>query len=233
MSKRFWGVIAALALVLSVVAAGCGGGGDSGSSGGNQRRLRHDQHTRRLDRPGGRSLPGRARRLPQGVSERHRQVQVGEGPGPGALDIGAGRQPAGRRGAALTGPDEGLRKPRRPEADRVREGRHHEELLCRLDQLRHRQRQALRPLLQGSQQVDRLVQRPLVRGRGSQASGRVGGSPQRREDDRRGRHARLLDRRRRRLDAHRPLREHLSADGRAGQVRPARRRTRSRGPMRR
>ena len=41
--------------------------------------------------------------------------------------------------------------------------------------------------------------------------------------------ARLLDRRRRRLDAHRPLREHLPPHGRAGEVRPARRRTRSRG----
>ena len=36
------------------------------------------------------------------------------------------------------------------------------------------------------------------------------------------RRARLLDRRRRRLDAHRPVREHLPAPGRAGEVRPAR-----------
>jgi ABC-type glycerol-3-phosphate transport system substrate-binding protein len=35
MSKRFWGGIAALALVLSFVAAGCGGGGDNSSAGGN------------------------------------------------------------------------------------------------------------------------------------------------------------------------------------------------------
>ena len=34
-------------------------------------------------------------------------------------------------------------------------------------------------------------------------------------------HARLLDRRRRRLDAHRPVREHLHPPGRAGAVRPA------------
>ena len=43
----------------------------------------------------------------------------------------------------------------------------------------------------------------------------------------------VLDRRRRRLDAHRPVREHLPAHGRAGEVRPADRRTRSRGPTRR
>jgi alpha-glucoside transport system substrate-binding protein len=36
MSKRVWGVIAALALVLSVVAAGCGGGGDKSSAGGSK-----------------------------------------------------------------------------------------------------------------------------------------------------------------------------------------------------
>ena len=35
MSKRVWGGLAALALGLSVVAAGCGGGGDKSSGGGN------------------------------------------------------------------------------------------------------------------------------------------------------------------------------------------------------
>ena len=46
-------------------------------------------------------------------------------------------------------------------------------------------------------------------------------------------HEGVLDRRRRRLDADRPVREHLPAPGRPGQVRPAVRRTRSSGPIRR
>ena len=85
--------------------------------------------------------------------------------------------------------------------------------------------------LQGRQQVDRLVQRPGVHGRGRarrrrratscsrtrgtlQASGLPG----------------VLDRRRRRLDAHRPVREHLPAPGGPGEVRPAVHARRSRGP---
>ena len=58
-------------------------------------------------------------------------------------------------------------------------------------------------------------------------------APQRGEDDQGVGHAGVLDRRRRRLDAHRPVREHLPPAGRAGQVRPADRRTRSRGRTRR
>ena len=46
-------------------------------------------------------------------------------------------------------------------------------------------------------------------------------------------YARVLDRRCGRLDADRPVREHLPAHVRAGEVRPARRRTRSSGPIRR
>ena len=56
---------------------------------------------------------------------------------------------------------------------------------------------------------------------GVEAAEDVGRPAQGREDDQRVRHAGLLDRRRRRLDPHRPLREHLPAAGRAGQVRPA------------
>ena len=49
-------------------------------------------------------------------------------------------------------------------------------------------------------------------------------------DDQRVRPPGLLDRRGGRLDAHRPVREHLPPPGGAGEVRPAGRATRSRGP---
>ena len=93
-----------------------------------------------------------------------------------------------------------------------------------------RRRHALRPPLQGGQQVDRLVQRRRLRGRRRRSSGDLGRPARGREDDQRVRSARLLDRRRGRLDAHRPVREHLHPHGGRGDVRQARRSTRSPGP---
>ena len=82
--------------------------------------------------------------------------------------------------------------------------------LRRLDRHdRQRRQHALRPALQGGQQVDRLVQRQVVRRRRRRGAGHLGRLPQRREDAQPVRRPGLLDRRRRRLDAHRPLREHL------------------------
>ena len=56
---------------------------------------------------------------------------------------------------------------------------------------------------------------------GVDAAEDVGRVPHGREDAEGLRHAGVLDRRRGRLDAHRPVREHLPAPGRAGEVRPA------------
>ena len=84
---------------------------------------------------------------------------------------------------------------------------------------RHVQRQAVRARLQGGQQVARLVQRAGVQDRGREAAEDVGAAPRRREDDQGVGHAGVLDRRRGRLDAHRPVREHLPAHVRAGEVR--------------
>ena len=80
---------------------------------------------------------------------------------------------------------------------------------------------ALRPALQGGQQVDRLVQRRVVRGRRCRGARHLGRLPQRREDAEPVRRPGLLDRRRRRLDAHRPLREHLPPHGRRRDLRQA------------
>ena len=73
------------------------------------------------------------------------------------------------------------------------------ELLPGLARPRDDRRDALRPLLQGRQQVDRLVQRPLLRRRRRRARGELGRLPQIWRHDRGVRHPALLDRRRRRL----------------------------------
>ena len=71
-----------------------------------------------------------------------------------------GGNPPDIAAVAAAGPDEGLRRPRRAEADHVRQERARGELRAQLDRPRHGRREALRLLLQGRQQVDRLVQRP-------------------------------------------------------------------------
>ena len=148
-------------------------------------------------------------------------LQVGEGAGDGALDGGRGRQPARHRGPAAAGVHDRLRRARRAEADRVRPREDRGGVLRVVARPRHGRRRALRALLQGGQQVDGLVQRRRLRGRRRRASGRLG------RVHRGGRHAQglrcdaLLDRRRGRLDAHRPVREHLPPHRRAGEVRPA------------
>ena len=87
--------------------------------------------------------------------------------------------------------------------------------------------------LQGEQQVDRLVQRPRLQERRRQARPRRGRSCIAGANTLKASGvAAVLDRRRRRLDAHRPVREHLPPPGRAGQVRSRSRPTRSSGPIR-
>ena len=98
---------------------------------------------------------------------------------------------------------------------------------------RHVRRQAVRARLQGGQQVAALVQRARFQGRGRDGAEDVGAAADRREDAPGVGHAGLLDRRLGRLDAHRPVREHLPAHVRAGEVRRPARRTRSSGPTRR
>ena len=123
--------------------------------------------------------------------------------------VGRGRQPARHRRPAAAGLHDGLRPARRAEADRLRGGRDQGRLFAVLARSRHRRREALRPLFQGRQQVDHLVQRARFHGRRRRAGRELGRLPGgRRHAGGLGRHA-LLDRRRRRLDAHRPLREHL------------------------
>ena len=80
-----------------------------------------------------------------------------------------GRQPARSRVDRSAGPSPGLRQPGSAQADRVRTRDRRAELHRRLAQARHRQGQALRPLLQGGEQVDGLVldggvQRPPASG---------------------------------------------------------------------
>ena len=82
------------------------------------------------------------------------------------------------------------------------------------------QGQALRDRLQGGQQVDRLVQRARFQDGRRQQAEDMGSAPRDREDAAGLGNARLLDRRRGGLDAHRPVREHLSAHVRAGEVHP-------------
>ena len=192
---------------------------DRGRGGGGG--LRQHQRSRGVDRRRGRIFPGRPRRFQGGESRRHGQLQVRLRAGDGSLDRGRGRQPAGHRGAAAARLHDRLRGAWRAEADRLRRGHDQGGLLRLLARPREGRRQALRPLLQGRQQVDGLVQRRRLRGRRRRATGRLGRIPRgRRHAEGIRRHA-VLDRRRRRLDAHRPVREHLSPHGGTGEVRPA------------
>ena len=88
--------------------------------------------------------------------------------------VGRGRQPARHRRAAAAGLHDRLRAARRAEADRLRGGQDQGGLLAVVARPRHGRREALRPLLQGRQQVDHLVQRPRFRGRRRRARGRTG-----------------------------------------------------------
>ena len=73
----------------------------------------------------------------------------------------------------------------------------------------------------GGQQVDRLLQRQVVQGRRRQVAEDLAAAARGRQDAARVGHSRILDRRCRRVDAHRPVREHLSPDSGARQVRQA------------
>ena len=138
-----------------------------------------------------------------------------------ALDRGRGRQPARPCSVAQPGlikdfVDKGALKPMtsrgcgRLELRQV--GRRH----------RHRQRQALRPPLQGRQQVDGLVQRRRVQGRRRDAAEDLARLPQGREHDEGSGVPRVLDRRRR-TGGRSPTCSRTSTSARPGrQVRQAR-----------
>ncbi len=226
MTKRRFILLALLIGVFAFLAAGCGGddneaGGSRHDRGRGQQRLRQHQRPGGVDRRRGRGLPGRPRRLHRGEPGRQGRLQVGSGAGDRALDVGRGRQPARHRRPAAAGLHDGLRPARRAEADRLRGGRDQGGFLAVVARPRHGRREALRPLFQGRQQVDHLVQRPRFQGRRRRARGELGRLPQGRRHDRGVRRPALLDRRRRRLDPHRPVREHLPPPGRPGEVRPA------------
>ena len=78
------------------------------------------------------------------------------------------------------GSDGRLRRRGRAQAARLRAGRGHRELRRVDRRRRQRRRHALRPALQGGQQVDHLVQRPVVRGRRRRAAGDLGRPARRR-----------------------------------------------------
>ena len=108
---------------------------------------------------------------------------------------GAGRESARRGSGGPARAGQGLRKPRRPQADLVRTRDDREELFARLDQVGDRERQALWTRLQGSEQVDRLVQRARVQGCRGEVAEDVPAARHGRKDAARIRCARLLRRR--------------------------------------
>ncbi len=84
--------------------------------------------------------------------------------------------PAGPGGGLPAGPDARLRQEERAQADHLRPRRDRRELRAGVADARHRPGQALRPGLQGRQQVDRLVQRPAVQERRREGRRRRGRS---------------------------------------------------------
>ena len=228
MTKRRFILLALLVGVLAFLAAGCGG--DDNEAG---RHGRHDRGRRRSNVSGNISVlavwtgaEGEAfQAVLDGFTAENPDVKVAyksatepatvlstsvEGGNP--PDIAALPQP----GFMTDFAQRGALKP----IDFAR-GRDQGGFLAVVARPRHGRREALRPLLQGRQQVDHLVQRPRFQGRRRRARGELGRLPRDRRHDRGVRRPALLDRRRRRLDAHRPVREHLPPPGGPGEVRPA------------
>ena len=223
-------LLALLVALLAFLAAGCGGddddeaGGDtSGSTEGGGDVSGTITVLAVWTGAEGRSLPGRARRVQGGEPRRHRHsTSPAQHPATVLSTVGRGRQPAGRRRAALPGHHGRLRRPRRAEADRLRAGRDRRELRPGLARARHGRRQALtasssraptsRPSGTTSPRSRTPASMPprtgttfLANAETLAAAGTpaysIGGVG--------------------RLDAHRPVREHLPPHGGAGEVRPA------------
>ena len=204
-----------------------GRGGDdrrSGDDGSEDDRLRHDLVHRRLDRRRAEVVPGGARRLQGEVPGRERSstTPAGDNIADRALDRGRGRQPAGHRGRRPAGPRARLRRPRarssRSTSPRTRSSTNFGQSIVDVGTV---DGDALRPVFKAANKStvwynvqafkDAGVEPPttwdeLLDGRGHDQG--VG-------------HAGVLDRRRGRLDAHRPVREHLPPAGGPDEVRPA------------
>ena len=125
-----------------------------------------------LDRRRAEGLPGGDRRFrreyPDVDGQVHRRRRQHRRPCSRPRSRAATRPTGGRRPA---GPRGGLRRQGRAEADRLRQGRRSRENFGQsIVDARHGRRQALRLPLQGGQQVDRLVQRPGLRGRRRRAA---------------------------------------------------------------
>ena len=222
MTKRRFILLALLIGVLAFLAAGCGGDDNEASGAGARpgERPATSPATSASWRSGPAPRAEAFQAVLDGFTAENPDVKVAyksaSGAGDRALDRGRGRQPARHRRPAAAGLHDRLRAARRAEADRLRGGRDQGGFLAVVARPRHGRRQALRPLLQGRQQVDHLVQR-------ARRSTDAGVEPAANWDDflneRRHdcgvRRPALLDRRRRRLDAHRPVREHLPPHRRA------------------
>ncbi len=140
-------------------------------------RLGEHQLRRRLDGRRGERLRERDQGLQQGRPGREGQLQAGRRqPADRGLHGGRRRQSArhGRHRPARA--REAVRRQEGAQADRLREGRPARELHARVGRARHVQQEDLRPRLQGEQQVDGLVQRPLVQDRRRQGRRRRGPS---------------------------------------------------------
>ena len=107
-------VLAMIVAAFGLAIAGCGDDDDDGGGGGaNVSGQSLDQ--RRLDRPGGEVVPGRAGRVHEGKPRCDGQVQPGGRPDPDrAVDGGPGRQPARPRSGRAAGPRAGLRRAKAP-----------------------------------------------------------------------------------------------------------------------
>ena len=176
-----------------------------------------------LDRRRAGVVPGRDRRVQEGESRTSpSSTRRGATATDGALDGGPGRQPARCRSARAARSRQGLRQQGRAEADRVRASRS--------------SRANFAPVWSSSATSTASSTASSSRAPTSRPSGTTSRAfkdagvtrpktwPQLargREDAQRVRHAGVLDRRRGRLDAHRPVREHLPPPGGAGEVRPA------------
>ena len=134
----------------------------------------------------------------------------------------AGGKPPDLASIGQPGLLQGVRQPWRAEVDRLRAGDPARNYTADWLEARYRQGQALRPLLQGGEQVDGLVLDSRIQDSRRQGRRRPGRQLLAAANTLRGvRNSRVLDRRGRRLDADRPVREHLPPAGRPGEVRPA------------
>ena len=208
--------------MLVAIAAGCGGGGKSGTTTTTSASNVSGKVTffgvwtrHRAD-----DLPEGHRRLQQAVPEGEDRLQAGgQQPQHRPRDEDHGRQSSRHRGHRPAGLREAARAAGTPQADQLREERDLAELRAAVAQARLGQRDALRARLQGVQQVDALVQRPGLQAGRCQPAAHLDAADGRREDDQGVGHARLVALRGVRLDAHRPVREHLPPALRAGEVR--------------